>query len=1577
MPETGIFHPLDFDPSIVHDIRDPVACEELLQSMVSSTRCCSKADFYDSETQLSEYDHSFLSRKRLKTLDSEHRDLVSFICVGNTIDVASPIQQHTEDCLSYGCSDDVQLPSPCCSPDEEVYPHAAMEGSCQSMNSSGDIPQLCSTGGISCQDGSYPGYAQAVSVSGWMYVNECGQMCGPYIQEQLYDGLSTGFLPEELPVYPVVNGNLINPVPLKYLKQFPDHVATGFTYWTAGAPSTSEPTNCSTSCNRNSVAYRQQEPVNYAASSIDYSESQSAVQSHVNYSSHGSNRQMSNLEATNWISSDPPMSGEESSWVFEDDEGRKHGPHSLTELYSWHHYGYLRDLLMIYHAENKFQPFTLISMINAWRTDRPEIVCVSETRSDDTSSLLSFITEISGDISTQLHSGIMRAARRVVLDEIISSILPEFVSLKKAQRHLKPEPANQVVKTCSLADKMSEVARARKNCAASENAVAVSLCVSDPILPIHRTPGESPLSSKSVGSIQNFQETLPIVRRMFFDSCMHVMWNAVFYDTIAEYSGTWRKRKRWSDHPIPTTVVDVEQDMLFKESVDNIGMLADEAVQPEQDYFSCEVDYPPGFGHAMMGTSILAESSTISSSHIGDKTLKQKSPCYTIQIYDDIEYVHERVENALHLSAKMSLFEYLVNFTKEEVMKLADSAIENELNEDAVDVVKQHCKSSVQYLPPSGYSSLSTPADLRMELQGISAEIISSDDAQTAVQSPRSFRHVTVSQPEISLSTRFVSVFERVCLQVADVVDDQEFDEPPPPGLEDKSRTIVPSKNYKFRPSQSDQYIPKIGKYVAVAMCRQKLHDDVLKEWRSSLLDGALHQHLMSWCALRKHFESDATKEVTFDSGKGKHADSTGLEKLREKSKNCYSLGSSKASLVFGKYTYFRKKKLVRKKVGSLSQCMSSADTGLLNHPLDKSRNQDISELLNQPVDKSRNQDISGVVSQIMEVETLGAIPQKSRLNKCIAESAIAGVSLQSIVQSGLHGDCSSIRNTTRKSRKITSVVQSNEVTADDTKCIREGVSASARDFNDLEKVVDGNSLDLGIQEDLAGYCSKKIPKSTKVSHLKRKLVMDNISSSHPTRVLKLANSAAKKLQTRQVAIQKAKSSKFRISNPCPKSDGCARSSLNGWEWRKWSLNANRADRTRVRGTEFVHTSYLGSEVNSLQLSNAKGLSARTNRVKLRNLLAAAEGADLLKATQLKARKKRLRFQRSKIHDWGLVALESIEAEDFVIEYVGELIRPRISDIRERHYEKMGIGSSYLFRLDDGYVVDATKRGGIARFINHSCEPNCYTKVISVEGQKKIFIYAKRQIAAGEEITYNYKFPLEEKKIPCNCGSRSKHVELLFLAIRLTSAANNALSKTVPCVQILPNMNIRTVRSINSITGTYVGLLDVSCWVVNMRVPKGHANLIFVVVSFQRARWRHFPMHCWTSSKWLLLESFVVVFHLQMLSVKMSYGKVVRQALSSFVEIFACLSKIMDCGLLFHMQSCRCLSVADEFLHLKLSWYVIQYVTAATHLKEEGKECPSLYGLLQPHRMATNGVVSNVVGITLVGSTNMETTRYE
>ncbi|VDK28497.1 unnamed protein product [Anisakis simplex] len=62
--------------------------------------------------------------------------------------------------------------------------------------------------------------------------------------------------------------------------------------------------------------------------------------------------------------------------------------------------------------------------------------------------------------------------------------------------------------------------------------------------------------------------------------------------------------------------------------------------------------------------------------------------------------------------------------------------------------------------------------------------------------------------------------------------------------------------------------------------------------------------------------------------------------------------------------------------------------------------------------------------------------------------------------------------------------------------------------------------------------------------------------------------------------------------------------------------------------------------------------------------------------------------------------------------------------------------------------------GNFARFINHSCQPNCYAKVVVVDGEKRIVIYSKTQIEKGDEITYDYKFPIEDDdKIDCLCGA--------------------------------------------------------------------------------------------------------------------------------------------------------------------------------------------------------------------------------
>ncbi|XP_030000084.1 histone-lysine N-methyltransferase SETD1B-like [Sphaeramia orbicularis] len=147
--------------------------------------------------------------------------------------------------------------------------------------------------------------------------------------------------------------------------------------------------------------------------------------------------------------------------------------------------------------------------------------------------------------------------------------------------------------------------------------------------------------------------------------------------------------------------------------------------------------------------------------------------------------------------------------------------------------------------------------------------------------------------------------------------------------------------------------------------------------------------------------------------------------------------------------------------------------------------------------------------------------------------------------------------------------------------------------------------------------------------------------------------------------------------------------------------------------------------------------------------------SDLVKFNQLKFRKKRICFSRSHIHEWGLFAMEPIAADEMVIEYVGQVIRQVIADMREQRYEEEGIGSSYLFRIDQDTIIDATKCGNLARFINHSCNPNCYAKIITVESQKKIVIYSRQPISINEEITYDYKFPIEDTKIPCLCGADS------------------------------------------------------------------------------------------------------------------------------------------------------------------------------------------------------------------------------
>lgn len=187
------------------------------------------------------------------------------------------------------------------------------------------------------------------------------------------------------------------------------------------------------------------------------------------------------------------------------------------------------------------------------------------------------------------------------------------------------------------------------------------------------------------------------------------------------------------------------------------------------------------------------------------------------------------------------------------------------------------------------------------------------------------------------------------------------------------------------------------------------------------------------------------------------------------------------------------------------------------------------------------------------------------------------------------------------------------------------------------------------------------------------------------------------------------------------------------------------------------------STANGTLLSN-NVQSSRVNRANNRRFAAdisaqkqiLSSESDILNLNALTKRKKPVSFARSAIHNWGLYALEPIGAKEMIIEYVGESIRQQVAEHREKSYLRTGIGSSYLFRIDENTVIDATKKGGIARFINHCCNPSCTAKIIKVDGKKRIVIYALRDIDANEELTYDYKFERETndaERIRCLCGA--------------------------------------------------------------------------------------------------------------------------------------------------------------------------------------------------------------------------------
>lgn len=122
----------------------------------------------------------------------------------------------------------------------------------------------------------------------------------------------------------------------------------------------------------------------------------------------------------------------------------------------------------------------------------------------------------------------------------------------------------------------------------------------------------------------------------------------------------------------------------------------------------------------------------------------------------------------------------------------------------------------------------------------------------------------------------------------------------------------------------------------------------------------------------------------------------------------------------------------------------------------------------------------------------------------------------------------------------------------------------------------------------------------------------------------------------------------------------------------------------------------------------------------------------------------RLVKRKSRVHGWGVYTLDPINKNKRIIDYAGELIDHKESLRRETQYLKRGC--IWCFTVNRRWVRDANIGGNLARFINHACRPNCYSRIV----EQTIWICAGRKIDAGEELTYDY-YTDGEQSIACRC----------------------------------------------------------------------------------------------------------------------------------------------------------------------------------------------------------------------------------
>jgi SET domain-containing protein len=142
---------------------------------------------------------------------------------------------------------------------------------------------------------------------------------------------------------------------------------------------------------------------------------------------------------------------------------------------------------------------------------------------------------------------------------------------------------------------------------------------------------------------------------------------------------------------------------------------------------------------------------------------------------------------------------------------------------------------------------------------------------------------------------------------------------------------------------------------------------------------------------------------------------------------------------------------------------------------------------------------------------------------------------------------------------------------------------------------------------------------------------------------------------------------------------------------------------------------------------------------------------------------RRIQTRRSGVHGKGVYAVTDLAEGETLIEYVGEIITWDEA-LRRHPHDPSDPNHTFYFHIDEEHVIDAKVGGNSARWINHSCKPNCEADV----EDGRVFIRARRDIEAGEELFYDYGLVIDEPytpklkaEYPCWCGAKKCRGTLL------------------------------------------------------------------------------------------------------------------------------------------------------------------------------------------------------------------------